>query len=114
MLTIDALQAYGADTKDGLERCLNDEDFYLELIPSVLERENYERLDSAVQSGNLEAAFEAAHALKGVLANLALTPILKPVSEMTEQLRARNAQADYTGYLKTMWEARDRLEELIG
>ncbi len=87
MLTIEALNEYGANTKEGLERCLNDEEFYLGLIPSALEKESYECIDTAVQAGNLEQAFEAAHALKGVLGNLALTPIYTPVCEMTERLR---------------------------
>ena len=114
MLTIESLKAFGANTAEGVTRCVNNEAFYLRMVGMALNDANYGKLQSAVQAGDRQAAFEAAHALKGVLSNLALTPILKPVSEMTEQLRARNAQADYTGYLKSMWEARDRLEELIG
>ena len=113
MLTIEKLIEYGADTADGLERCLNDESFYLELIPSALDRANYERIETSVRSGDLDHAFEAAHALKGVLGNLALTPIYTPVSEMTELLRARRADADYEGLLRQMWEARDALEALL-
>ena len=113
MLTIEALENYGANTKEGLERCLNKEDFYLMLIPQAVERSAYERVDNAIKAGNLEEGFEAAHALKGILANLALTPALKPVSEMTELLRAKNAEADYDSLLKEMWSERDRLEALL-
>ena len=63
-------------------------------------------------SMKVQDAFEAAHALKGVLGNLALTPIYDPVSEMTELLRARNTTADYAGYIRKMWDARNRLEAL--
>ena len=113
MLTIDALKQFGADVDEGLERCLNDESFYLMLVPSALEKDNYDKIQEAVESGNLDAAFEAAHALKGVLGNLALTPIYDPVSEMTELLRAKEAQ-DYGPYLRRMWDARSGLEALVG
>ncbi|MBR5116002.1 MAG: Hpt domain-containing protein [Lachnospiraceae bacterium] len=113
MLTIEKLEEFGAETKDGLERCLNDAEFYLDLIPGALERGNYERIEAAIHAGNLPEAFEAAHALKGILGNLALMPIYEPVSEMTECLRARDASADYPAFLKKMWAERDRLEELI-
>ena len=112
MLTIQKLEEFGADVKDGLERCLDDEEFYLELIHSSWERSHYERIDAAIRAGDLDEAFEAAHALKGVLGNLALTPIYEPVSELTEHLRAGDTSADYAGYLKKIWEQRDRLEEL--
>ena len=50
MLTIDVLNEFGADTKEGLARCLDDEEFYLELIPEALERERYEELQKLLQS----------------------------------------------------------------
>ena len=86
MFTIEQLNEYGADTKEGLKRCMNMPDFYLRLVGMVAKDEHLAQLKEAVAAGNLEAGFEAAHALKGVLANLALTPVLKPVSEMTELL----------------------------
>ena len=35
MLTIQNLRAYGANVDDGLQRCLNDEGFYLEMVAAV-------------------------------------------------------------------------------
>ena len=112
MLTIEQLQSFGANTKEGLERCLNDEGFYLGLIPSALDKSIYDGLEKAIKEHDLDAAFDAAHALKGVLGNLALTPIYEPVSEMTELLRARQ-EADYEGMLKTVYEKRDALTAML-
>ena len=112
MLTIEALREYGADVEEGLERCLNDEGFYLSLIPSSLEERDYKAIENAIASKDLTAAFEAAHGLKGVLGNLALTPLFQPVSEMTELLRSRT-DTDYSGYLDAMWEQRKKLMELL-
>jgi len=65
MLTIDELKALGADTEDGLKRCLGKEDFYLRMVRMALSDDGFERLKAAVETGNLDEGFERAHALKG-------------------------------------------------
>lgn len=61
---------------------------------------------------DLDAAFDAAHSLKGVLGNLALAPVYEPVYEITELLRERK-DIDYSEYLKTISERRSELSALI-
>lgn len=87
MLTLEKLTAYGADVQTGLSRCMNREDFYLRLVNMELGDANFDKLDRAVKAGEAREAFEAAHALKGVLGNLSLTPLFTPVAELTEKLR---------------------------
>ncbi len=90
MLTINALKDFGANTAEGMGRCLNNEAFYFRLIGMALNDASFDKLNAALSSGDLKAGFEAAHALKGVLGNLALTPLLNPASELCELLRAGN------------------------
>lgn len=113
MVTIDIINEFGANTAEGLERCLQDEEFYLDLVPTALEPESYEGLENALKANDLDAAFDAAHALKGVLANLALTPIYDPASEMTELLRART-QMDYSDLMQKIMDERKRLMDMAG
>ncbi|MBR6114875.1 MAG: Hpt domain-containing protein [Oscillospiraceae bacterium] len=87
MLTIDALRRLGANTEEGLGRCMKNEAFYLRLVNMALDDEGYDKLVSAIDHGDLKAAFEVAHSLKGSLGNLALTPIYAPIAELTESLR---------------------------
>ncbi len=94
MITIDKLNEYGADTKDGLARCLGMEEFYLKLVNTMLNDDNFNKLDAAVESGDVKKAFEAAHALKGTLGNLSITPLLGPVIEMTERFRNADEMVD--------------------
>ena len=108
MLTIEALNRFGADTKEGLNRCMNNEDIYLRLVDMGLNDTNFEKLSAAVNAGDKKAAFEAAHALKGVMGNLSLTPLFTIASEMTELLRAKK-DADYPAYLKQLLEKRAEL-----
>lgn len=111
-MTLDDLRAYGADVDTGLGRCMGMEPLYLRLVGSVKDEAAFDRLDSALAAGDLDAAFEAAHALKGVLANLALTPLMEPVYEITELLRSRT-QTDYTPLLTTIKERREQLIALL-
>ena len=111
-MTIDKLREYGADVEDGLARCMNNESFYLRMVGLGIADGAFEKLDKALAAHDLDGAFEAAHALKGVLANLALTPVLAPVSEITELLRART-EMDYQPLLSQIETAWQRFTELV-
>ncbi len=114
MLTIDTLKEFGADTDEGLARCMNNEDFYIKMIGMGIADERFASLKGVIEAGDYDQAFEMAHALKGVLGNLALTPIYEPMEEMTELLRAKNGEADYLSYCDKITAERDRLMGLIG
>ena len=107
-MTIGILKEFGADVEDGLARCMNNEEFYLKMVTMGIADERFEKLPGVLEGGRLDEAFEVCHALKGVLGNLALTPIYEPVCEMTELLRAKK-DADYAPYLEKMKFERDRL-----
>ena len=112
MLTLDALRAYGADVDSGLRRCMNMEAFYLKMVASLKGDAKADELKDAVARGDLDAAFEAAHSLKGVCANLSLTPLSRPVEQMTEMLRRRE-NADYSALLAELTLQWDRLQALL-
>ncbi len=99
MLTMEKLNNFGADTKSGLARCVNNEAFYIRLVGMALNDGNFAKLEEAVGNGDLQGGFQAAHALKGVLSNLSLTPIQNPVAEITEHLRAET-KMDYQPLLE--------------
>ncbi|MBQ9199765.1 MAG: Hpt domain-containing protein [Lachnospiraceae bacterium] len=112
MLTIDALREYGANVDEGLSRCINNEVLYLRLVGTVVDEKNFDRLSEALSENNLDEAFDAAHALKGALGNLALTPIYDKVVEITELLRART-EMDYSSLEAEINAKREELRELI-
>lgn len=112
MLTVDALKELGANTEEGLERCMNMDAFYLRMVGMGLQDAGFEKLKTGVENGDLDAAFEAAHALKGVMGNLALTPITEPVSEITELLRSRT-QMDYGPLVDRILSERDKFAALL-
>lgn len=113
MLTVAALQELGADTNQGLQRCMNNETFYLRMVEMGLNDKGFGTLPEAIKKGDLHEAFEAAHSLKGVMGNLALTPLYTPIAELTEQLRA-GTEMDYAPAVASILEKRDRFLALIG
>ena len=108
MITIESLKAFGANTEEGLARCMGNQALYLKLVGVMLADKNFDKLRSAIESGNLGEAFEAAHALKGALGNLALTPLYEKAASLTEFLRNR-AEADYGGLVSDLLASRDSL-----
>ena len=111
MLTIDALKEYGANVEEGLARCMNNEAFYLRLVKMAAGDAGFEKLDTAIAANDMDAAFEAAHALKGALGNLALTPVFAPASQLTELLRARTP-GDHAALVTEIAVQRDKLRAL--
>lgn len=94
MITKEALAAYGADVNDGIARCMGMEDFYLQLAEMQLDDANFDRLIASAEAGDVKAVFEAAHALKGALGNLSITPLTEPVEAITERLRGAETMPD--------------------
>ena len=111
MITVDKLNDFGANTAEGLARCFGNEVLYLKLVATIPGDATFGKLKDSLAEKNLKAAFEAAHALKGVLGNLSLTPIYTPVVEITELLRS-NTDMDYKSLLGTILEKKDELGRL--
>ena len=111
-VTIEALEAYGADVKAGLARCMGMQDFYLRLVGMELTDENFDKLDRALAAQDSREAFEAAHALKGAVGNLGLTPLFTPLCEITERLRGAEGPVDLGGLEGAYRKALERLRSL--
>ncbi len=107
-MTIDSLRDFGANVEEGLERCMGMEDFYLEMIELGLSDERFETLGTVLDAGNMDEAFETVHALKGVIGNLALTPLYETICEMTEHLREKE-DIDYKPLYGKLLEQRNKI-----
>ena len=113
MAKLEDLRAFGANVDEGLQRCVNNEDFYLKMIQKAIGDNSFEDLEKTIEEKDLDQAFEIAHALKGVLANLSLTPLCEPVSEIVERFRNRT-DTDYSSYIEKIKVKKAELENLIG
>ena len=111
MLTIETLKDFGVNTEEGLGRCLGNEALYFRFIGMAVADDGFEHLAEATAAGDLVKAFEAAHALKGVLGNLAIVPLYRAVSEVTELLRS-GTETDYSEKIAAILAMREDLRAL--
>lgn len=111
MLTVEALRAYGANVDEGITRCIGNEGFYLRMVNMALDMDTYDKLAAAVEAGDLTAAYEAAHSLKGVLGNVSLGPLSEEAAQISDLLKA-GTQMDYKPRVQRLLELKQELDAL--
>lgn len=78
--------AFDGDYNGVMER-MPDEEFVAEFLDMFLEDESYPMLKDAMKKKDAQAAFRAAHSLKGICQNFGYTRLFKSSSDLTELLR---------------------------
>ena len=109
---IEKLKNYGCDTDGALKRVLDDEDFLILCINSALDGDEFVKLGDALKNKDIKNAFEYAHALKGVLSNVGLTPLYNIIVQIVEILRAENLDGTDIKYI-TLMNVRQELCEML-
>lgn len=89
---IDDLSVYGVDAKDVLERFVGDEELYRDCLMLFVNDNAFSELGSALECKDYATAFEKAHLLKGVCANLGLAVLLEKICVLVETLRERKTE----------------------
>ncbi len=112
MITTQKLKEYGADVENALARCANNEALYLRLVQMATNEVLSSELDKALAENDLDESFSICHKLKGAVSNMGLTPILKPLSELTELLRHKTP-GDYTSLYNEMMAQTNKLVDLL-
>ena len=110
---LEALENWGCDIKGAMERFLDDEELYVTCLETVIMDEAFEKLGVALEQKQIQEAFDYAHTLKGVFANLGLKPMYLSVERLVEPLRAGKCENLETAY-KELLEANDYLKQLLG
>lgn len=76
----------GGDFTDVMSRLMTEERV-LKFVRRFPEDPSFNELRAALDSGNTETAFRAAHTIKGIAQNLGFTALYKASDELTEALR---------------------------
>ena len=108
-----ALEAWGCDVAGALERFIDDEDLYMTCLETVITDSNFDKLGVALEEGHVLNAFESSHTLKGVFANLGLTPMFFIVETIVEPLRSGSA-ANLESAYEELLEANAHLKQILG
>lgn len=77
----------GVDIDGGLERFMGNEALFLKCLSRFPADSSFPQLEQALSDGDLQAAFIAAHTLKGVSGNLSLDAIFHASLPVVEALR---------------------------
>lgn len=88
------LEALGVNINDTLERFVGNEDLYFRCLNKLIDDKNYDNMTLAIRNNDAQASFDAAHALKGVSANLGLDFLYKEMKVITEVFRAGSMNYD--------------------
>ena len=88
------LESLGVDLEETLERFVDNEELYLRCLGKLIQDKNYNGMFEAISAKDPSAAFDAAHALKGVTANLGLNHLYLEMKEITEVFRAGSLDFD--------------------
>ena len=80
----------GIDWSRGLRYAAGNQALYIRFLKRFPEDRNMENLALALSCGDMESAFVCAHTLKGLCAQLGITALGEPVSELCELLRPLN------------------------
>lgn len=99
----------GADYEEIMGR-LRKEERIQKFLLKFLDDKSFELLTEALEKGNMEEAFRAAHTLKGVSQNLSLAPLYEASSHLSDRLKVN--QEDGTD-LAPMLEAVKRQYEMV-
>lgn len=91
----DAFAAYGADYEATMRRFMGSQPMYLRFLDMFFQDDSLQKLGAALDAGDLNAAFEAAHTLKGTSGNMGLAPLYAAVCAIVEPLRTGTARGDY-------------------
>lgn len=81
-------ESIGANYQDAMSR-LPGEAFVTRFALKFLTDKSFSELKSALEAGDAETAFRAAHTLKGVCQNLGFQNLYVPAAALTEALRGR-------------------------
>ena len=99
--------ALGGNYEDTVRRLYNEKFlFKFEEDPS------FENLKKALEEENLEAAFRAAHTLKGVAQNMGFDNLAESSSVLTEALRSRKVMP-YAEQIEKVCEDYNKIREII-
>jgi len=83
-------QIPGVDMNEGLRRTGNQYALYMRFLKQFPEDPSFSVLHDALLSGDMHTAFLSAHTLKGLTAQLGITVLCAPASELCELLRSES------------------------
>jgi len=96
------LVVWGCDVSGALGRFVGNDDLFFQLLFIVPEQEAFASIGTALKNKDAKTAFAKSHEIKGVLANMGLTPLCNDAANLVEPLRAGKLVRADEHYAKLM------------
>lgn len=106
------LELWGCDIDGAMGRFLDDKELYLTCLDTVITDKAFGTLGVALAEKNVSGAFDSAHTLKGVFANMGLTPMFRIVECIVEPLREGMIEDLLPDYHRLL-EANEYLKDIL-
>ncbi len=110
---LEELRAMGCDIDGAMARFLNNEDFYVRCLKKMLKDPSFAALGEALKQSDAENAFHQAHTLKGVVANMGITPLYDLTVEIVEPLRHGDCNPGLWSVYEKLLANKEEYQELI-
>ena len=111
-MLLEELKDWGCDIDGALERFVGDEGLYKTCLYTILDDKSFDGLGETLRANQIKEAFDYAHTLKGVLANMGLTPMYDIVVQIVEPLRVGDSEGLLPFYEELM-QAKEKLAGII-
>jgi HPt (histidine-containing phosphotransfer) domain-containing protein len=90
---------------EGSARIMNNMKLYVKLLTKFRSDNNLNELEAAIAGGEMAKAQNAAHTIKGVAANLALSELFKQCLELENQIKSGTVNPAQLETVKTVFAA---------
>ena len=91
-IVLNRLKEKGCNIEKALERFFFDEELYMQCYSKLMESGEFVLVQKSIVAKEKDASLKATHTLKGVLANLELTPMREVVLEMEALIKIESWQ----------------------
>lgn len=110
---LEELRAMDCDIDGAMGRFLNNEDFYVRCLKKMLLDPSFAALGEALKKSDVENAFHQAHTLKGVVANMGITPLYELTVEIVEPLRHGDCNPGLWSVYEKLLAKREEYQALV-
>ena len=108
------LEEGGINVKEAMQRFMNNEQLWIKFLKKFKADSSYEKLVKSIEEKEWNKAFEAAHTLKGITGNLALSKLHDLVSRQTDYLRGEDTDFEAAvGMMPEITEVYENVLKLI-
>ena len=112
-ILIDKLTDSDCHVQEAMGRFLNNEEFYGKCFIKYINDKSFDELGEAIKAGDVKAAFGAAHDLKGISANMGITPVYNQVVDIVEDFRVGKIPDNALGVWEGIMAQREKMKKII-